>query len=90
MYVEKEAESGGEVVYVQASGKARLDVLETVCQGKGEFLDSVGASLSNMVATDAYGVPPGDVLGGELHRIHHQPHGRSRRENVLVLGNVLF
>ena len=88
--VEKEAESGRETVHRQPAGLAMPDVFKTVGQGEGKLLHCVGASLPDVITADAYGIPPRCVVGGKLHRVHHQAHGRRRWENILVLGDVLF
>ena len=88
--VEEEAEAGGEVVDLEAAVEAPADVLEAVAEGEGEFLDSVGACLADVVAADADGVPAGEVVGGVLDGVDDEAHGGPRGEDVLVLGDIFL
>ena len=90
MHVEKEAEPWHEIVDGQTPRQAVPHVLKSVGQRERQLLDSGGTCLAYVVSADADGIPPGHVAGGELHRVHHQTHGRLRREDVLVLGDVFF
>jgi hypothetical protein len=66
------------------------DVLQAVGQGEGQLLGGGGARLPDVVAADADGVPERHLFGGELDRVRHQPHGGLRREDELLLGDVLL
>ncbi len=71
-------------------GQRRLDVGEAVGQRERQLLCGGRARLADVVARDRHRMPPGHLGGGELHHVGHDPHRRSWRVDVLLLGLVLL
>ena len=88
--IEKEGEPGSEIVDLQSGPNGRLDVLDAVAQGEGQFLQGRGTGFSDVIATDRDAVPLGDVSGCEGNGVGNQPHGRMRRIDPLLLSNVFL
>ncbi len=90
MGVEEEGKAWGKLVHVQTPLDASLHVLEAIGQSESQFLDGCRPGLADVVAGDADGVPPGQVLGAELEGVHDKAHGGSGGEEPRFLGDVFL
>ena len=90
MGVEEEGDARGEVVHIQPTGDGRFHIGCTIGQGEGQFLSGGAARLADVIAADADRVPLRHMLATELDSIYHQTHALLRREDILVLGDILL
>ena len=89
--VEEEGQPGREHVDVQPPRQAQLDVGEPVGQRVRQLLRGRRAGLADVVAGDAeIGLYAGIVLGAVLHQVADEPQVRLRREEPLLLRDVLL
>ena len=88
--LKKKLRPGSEIVHRHAPLDAMPDVFEAVGEGERQLLHRVAAGFADVVSADADGVEPGHVVGGEFDGVDDQAHGWMRREDVFVLGDVLF
>ncbi len=90
MRVEEEGQSRRERVDVEAALEARLDEREPVGQGERKLLRGVRAGLADVVSGDRDRVHERHVLGAPLDHVDDEPHRRVRREDPLLLRDVLL
>ena len=90
MRVEEEGEPRRERVDVEAALETRLDVREPIGEREGQLLRRVRASLADVVAGDRDRVHERQPLGAPLDHVHDEPHRRRRREDPLLLRDVLL
>ncbi len=90
MRVEEEREARNEVVDRKPCVDAVLDILEPVTQGERQLLQRGRTRFANVIAAHGNGVPLRHPLRAEPEDVSHQPHGWTRREDVLLLGDELF
>jgi hypothetical protein len=88
--VEEEGEPRREVVHVQPALARPLDVREPVRERERKLLGGVRAGLADVVARDRDRMPLGHLARAELDHVGDEPHRRLRREDVLLLRDVLL
>jgi hypothetical protein len=88
--VEEERQPGRELVHVEPGVDAVPDVLHPVPEREGQLLQCRCPGLSDVVARHGNGVPPRYVLRTESELVGDEAHGGARREDVLLLGDVLL
>ncbi len=88
--VEEEGEPRRELVHAEPALHRRLHVGEPVREREGELLRGRRARLADVVARDGDRVPERHLAGAVLDHVHAEPHGRLRREDPLLLGDVLL
>jgi hypothetical protein len=88
--VEEERQPRRELVDVQPARDRVLDVGEPVGQREGELLGGGRSRLADVVARDRHRVPARHGAGAPLDHVDHQPHRGLRREDPLLLGDVLL
>ena len=79
-----------ETVDVEAGVDGRLHVLDAVGQGERQLLQRRRAGFADVVAADRNGIPARHVLSAVVEGIDDQLGARPRREDVLLLGDVLL
>src|SRR6266480_1504114 len=90
MRVEEEGEPRRELVDVEASLNAPLDVREPVRERERQLLGGGRAGLADVVAGDRDRMPERHLLRAELDRVRDEPHRGLGREDVLLLRDVLL
>src|SRR5438105_9624225 len=90
MDIEEEGQARCKLVDLQAALECSVYIGQPVGNSEGQFLDSGGSRLANMVATDADGIPARHMACAKLDGIRHQAHGRLRWEEKLFLRAVLL
>src|SRR5579884_3190599 len=90
MDIEAKCEARGELVNLQAALETGIDIGQAIGKREGQFLYGGRASLADMIAADADGVPLRHVARAEFDGIHHQARRWLGREEELFLRNVLF
>src|SRR5205823_12015139 len=90
MRIKKEGEARCELVDIQAGLDGRLHIGHPISQGERELLDRGRPGLADVIPGNGYRVPAGHVAGSENDRIHHEPHRRFGREDVLLLRDVFL
>ena len=88
--IKKEGKPGRKVVHIKTALHGLLCVSNTVSQGKGQFLNSSGACLPDMISTDADGIPPRDFIGSELHCVFNNSNRGHWRTHEGLLRNKLL
>ena len=88
--VEEERQAGREHVDVQAAGQAELDVAEAVGERERQLLRGGRSGLPDVVAGHRQRLVVGYLGGAVLHQVADQPQVRLRREQPLLLRDVLL
>ena len=88
--LKKNERRGAKSSTAQPAGERRLHVGHPVGDREGQLLDGRRPRLADVVAADRDGVPAGQLAGAELDRVGHQAHRGRRREEELLLGDVLL
>ncbi len=88
--VEEEGELLAKAVHVQPGVDGCLDIGDAVGEGEGDLLDSGRASLADVVARDADGVPVGDGFLAVAEDVGDQAHGGLRREDIGAAGDIFL
>jgi hypothetical protein len=88
--VEEEGQSWCELVDVEATRQPELDIAEAVGQGERQLLRSSRAGLADVVARDRERLVVRDLTDAVLHEVADQPQVRLRREQPLLLCDVLL
>ena len=88
--VEEEAETGGEVVDVQAGSQRGLHVSEPIGQSEGKFLGGRRAGLPDVVAGNRHRIPARHFGGCKADDVGDQTYRWPGRKDVLLLGLVLL
>jgi hypothetical protein len=79
-----------EFVHVQASSNRLFDVMKSVGQCEGEFLDVRRARLADVIPRNRNHVPFRRVFRSPFKRVDHQFDARFGRENKFFLRNEFF
>ncbi len=87
---EKEREPGREVVDIEPGREGRPDILQAVRQGERGLQHGIGPGFHHVVAADAHRVVPGHIPGTVADNVRNNAHGRLRRINIGIAGEVLF
>ena len=90
MGVKKEREARSKIVYVQSHLEGGLYVLDSVSQGKSQFLQGGRSRFANMVAANGDRVPARNLLGGKLKNVGNETQGRPWWKNPFLLSDVFF
>ena len=90
MTAEEEGEPRSEGVHIHSGLNGCLNVGDAVGQGEGDLLDGGATSFPHMVATDADGIPMGEVIFAEGEDIRYDPHGFLGREDIGSPGHVFL
>ena len=83
-------DAGSEIIHFLTGLNCRINVGDSVCESKGDFLHFGRSGFTDMVCTDADGVPLRNVFGTIFKGVGDQAHGRTGRENISAPGDVLF
>ena len=90
MRVEEKRKPGREIVDREPAAQRPFHILHAVVESEGELLQRRRASLADVIARDGNRIETRRVESAELEGIHHQPHGRGRRIDVLLLRDVFL
>ena len=88
--LKKNDRPGANVFDVEPARLPQLDVGEPVGQRERELLRRRRSGLADVIAGDAHRMPSRHVLGAERHQVADQPQVRARREDPLLLRDVLL
>ena len=88
--IEEKRELRSDLIHIEPTPKAPIHVFDAVAQCECQFLDSRGARLADVVATDRNGIKFWSVLRRKFDGVNHQPHRRLGRVNVFLLRDVLL
>src|SRR5207237_4769160 len=90
MTVEEEGELPCKFINVQSSIDGSLDITNGIGECKGYFLHCCRACLTNMIATDADGVPLGQVFGAIAKQIGDDAHRVLWRVNIRAASSIFL
>src|SRR6266567_6705706 len=90
MAVEKEGELPCKFINVQSGIDCSFDIADGIGERKGYFLHCCGACLTNMIATNADGVPPRQVFGAIAKQIGDDAHRVLWRVNIRAASSIFL
>src|SRR5690349_21254425 len=90
MDIEEEGEARRKLIDRESTLEGSFDIVQPICQRKGEFLHSSSSGLANVIAADADGVPARHKACAKFDSIGYQTHRRFRWEEKLFLRDILF
>src|SRR5208283_5299989 len=82
MDVEEKGEPAGEVVHLETRFQRRLDVSDTVTEGKGQFLRGGRTGLADVVAGNRNRIPVRHLTARKSKNIGDYTHRATRRINI--------
>src|SRR6267143_3560912 len=75
MRVKKERDPWNKAIEFQPRPHSPLDILESISQRKGEFLNGGGSGFTYVITADGYRIVTRHMLSAKFKGIHFQLHG---------------